>query len=246
MHPNDYPVVAAGHPNRDFFDSLRRLYVLRESDLVAAVLGGDRREARRILNHLLVHIYSAGQERSELLKGLLLELVVVVSRNVAERGASPTELLGLGYRQLTKLAAINDDEQLSRWLSEAFDRIFTAADRLRPDAEDPIARKAMAYMRERLAEDLSREEVARHAGASPGRLSELLRDHTGHSFVDLLRELRVAQAARCLAESDDTLADIAAACGFCDQSYFTRVFRAARGMTPRLYRETARAARIPS
>ncbi len=238
---NDFPAVETG--DRPLFDCIRALYRHREDDLTRAVLAGDRREARRIVNHLLVHIYSAGQERNELLKGLLLELIVVTSRALMERGASPSALLGFGYQHLTELAAIEDDEELARWLRAAFDRIFSEADRLRPPTRDAIVEKAITFMRQHLHEDLSREAVARRAGASPGRLSKRLRDQTGRSFIELLRDLRVEEAARLLVESDDTIADIAHRCGFCDQSYFTRVFRTARGATPIAYRASARDSR---
>ncbi|HMP75930.1 MAG TPA: AraC family transcriptional regulator [Kiritimatiellia bacterium] len=239
---NDFPAVNTG--DRPLFDCIRALYRYRENDLVQAVLAGNRREARRIVNHLLVHIYSAGQQRNELLKGLLLELIVFTSRALMERGASPSALLGLGYQHLTELGRIEDDEQLSAWLRKAFDRIFDEADRLRPPATDAAVEKAVAYMRSHLQEDLSREAVARRAGASAGRLSKRLRERTGRSFVELLRDFRVEEAARQLVDSDASVAEIAQACGFCDQSYFTRVFREARGLTPLAYRAVAHAERI--
>ena len=85
----------------------------------ASIQRGDRKQATRIINLILLHIYSAGAERSELLKGLLLELVVMMSRAAVEAGAPQSEVLGLRYRHLTELAAISDDEQLSQWLKEA-------------------------------------------------------------------------------------------------------------------------------
>jgi AraC-like DNA-binding protein len=236
---NDFPPIDTR--DRPLFDCLRDLYRYREADLVTAILAGNRREARRIVNHLLVHIYSAGQERNELLKGLLLELIIVVSRALMERGAGPSALLGLGYRHLTELAAIQDDEALADWLRRAFDRIFEEADRLRPARVDPVVDKALDYMRRHLSEDLTRERVARHAGASAGRLSARLHQQTGLSFAGLLRELRIEQAARQLVQTDEPVARIAADCGFCDQSYFTRVFKDGRGLTPAAYREQERA-----
>jgi AraC-like DNA-binding protein len=43
-----------------------------------------------------------------------------------------------------------------------------------------------------------------------------------------------------LLHSDDPLAIIADRCGFCDQSYFTRVFRDVKGLTPGQFREQGR------
>ncbi len=235
---NDFPAVAPAMGM--LFDRLRELYLYREPELLAAVRGGDRREARRIINHLLVHIYSAGEERNELLKGLLLELIVVMSRAAVEAGAPQSEVLGLGFRHLTELAAIQDDEELAIWLRDACERIFTAVERCQPSTLSLPLTRALDFMRQHLARELTRDEVARAAGISPGHLSELMKERTGRSFVDQLRELRVEKAGQLLAQTGDSLSDIALACGFCDQSYFTRVFRDARGLTPRQYRMSLR------
>ncbi len=89
---------------------------IRNRICIAAIRRGDRGEARRIINHVLVHIYSAGEGRSDLLKGLLLELVVMISRAAVEAGAVQSELLGMSFRLLTELADIDDDELLVAWL----------------------------------------------------------------------------------------------------------------------------------
>lgn len=67
------------------YDRIRELYLFQEPILLGAVRRSDRGKARRIINHALVHIYSAGEERSDLLKGLLLELVVMVSLEISTK-----------------------------------------------------------------------------------------------------------------------------------------------------------------
>jgi transcriptional regulator GlxA family with amidase domain len=96
--------------------------------------------------------------------------------------------------------------------------------------------RAIEFMEDRLAEDLSREEVARAAGLSPGHFSHLMRAKTGWSFTGLLTRLRVDRACHLLAHTDHSLARIAQDCGYSDQSYFTRVFRRRTGQTPGNFR----------
>ena len=90
---NDFPPVAV-NLNQPY-ERIRELYLYEEPALLASIQRGDRKQATRIINLILVHIYSAGAERSELLKGLLLELVVMMSRAAVEAGAPQTEVLGL-------------------------------------------------------------------------------------------------------------------------------------------------------
>jgi AraC-like DNA-binding protein len=233
---NDYPSVSVD-PERPY-DGIRELYLFREPELIAAMLNSDRRTARKIINHILVHIYSVGELRLELLKGLLLELVVMMARATVEAGVEQAEVLGMHFRHLTELAELNDDEQLAGWLRDTFERIFAALERQdRTDSPPRIAR-ALAYMRDNLERELAREEVAQHAGISAGHFSHLLRARTGRSFTELLRSFRIEAACGMLRTTDRTLAEIAAACGFCDQAYFTHVFREYKKTTPRQYRET--------
>jgi AraC-like DNA-binding protein len=222
------------------FDRIREFYLYQEPWLLAAIRLGDRREAVRIINHLLVHIYSVGEERNELLKGLLLELVVMMSRAAVEAGASQTELLGLRFAHLVELAEIDDDEDLAAWLRGALERIFTAMERQQRAAVPVLVTAVLAYLRQHLENEITREELARHVGVSAGLLSQLLKERTGRSFVELLREVRVQAACELLVTTERPLAEVAVACGFCDQSYLTHVFRDLRGVTPKQYRDRIR------
>ncbi len=235
---NTFPamVMDAAQP----FDRIREFYLYQEPWLLAAIRLGDRREAVRIINHLLVHIYSVGEERNELLKGLLLELVVMISRAAVEAGASQTELLGLRFAHLVELAEIDDDEALAAWLRGALERIFTAMERQQRLVVPALVTAVLGYLRQHLEHEITREELARHVGVSAGHLSQLLKERTGRSFVELLREVRVQAASELLATTERPLAEVAVACGFCDQSYLTHVFRDLRGITPKQYRDRAR------
>ena len=232
---NDFPPVQVDPISP--FDSIRELYLYEEPRLLASIRRGDRHDAIRIINLLLVHIYSAGAERSELLKGLLLELIVMMSRAAVEGGAPQSKVLGLGFRHLVELAEINDDEHLAVWLRDSVLRIFDAVER-RYDYEMPaIVGRALKIIREESSSALTRAEVARRAGVSTAHLAELLQERTGRSFTALLREARVDRACDLLRTTQSSLADVAAECGFCDQSYFTNVFQQLKNETPKHYRE---------
>lgn len=231
---NDFPSVAMDP--RQPFDRIRELYLCEEPALLASIRRADRREATRIINLILVHIYSVGSERSELLKGLLLELVVMMSRAAVEAGAGQTEVLGLRFQHLAKLAVIDDDEQLAAWLRESVVRIFEAVERKRGLVPHQGVSKALQIIREEAGSPLTREAVARRAGVSAAHLAELLRERTGHTFSELLRKARVDKACELLSNTDLPLAMIAAECGFCDQSYFSHAFFRVKQIKPKLYR----------
>jgi AraC-like DNA-binding protein len=80
------------------------------------------------------------------------------------------------------------------------------------------------------------EELARRAGLSPDRFSRRVRALFGLSASQLVIKVRVDAARRRLRETDVPIVRIALACGYCDQSAFTRQFKAVTGLTPAQYR----------
>ena len=79
-------------------------------------------------------------------------------------------------------------------------------------------------------------DLAREAGVHSAHLARTFRVHYGCSIGTFVRRRRIELAARDLAQPHTTIAGVAAAHGFTDQSHFTRQFRRHMGVTPREYR----------
>ena len=86
----------------------------------------------------------------------------------------------------------------------------------------------------------SLSELATAVGVHPVTLARGFRKAYGCSVGAYLRRLRVARAARELAETDAPLAEIALAAGFADQSHFSNVFRRETGLSPSAFRRAVR------
>lgn len=97
----------------------------------------------------------------------------------------------------------------------------------------------LAAARECLHEEAHTEnlsELAKAVGVHPVTLARGFRKAYGCSVGAYLRWLRVARAARALADSEAPLAEIALSVGFADQSHFSNVFRRATGLSPSAFR----------
>lgn len=98
-------------------------------------------------------------------------------------------------------------------------------------------RCATDLMIERMGEDISLSEPARACGLSVSYFSRAFKRSVGlppHRWLLLQRVLRAKELLRV---PDRPLADIAAACGFADQSHFTRVFTQITGASPSAWRK---------
>lgn len=95
----------------------------------------------------------------------------------------------------------------------------------------------------RAAEPLDLAAGAAAAGLSPWHYLRLFRAALGVTPHQYLLRCRLRRAARLLAESEDSVTDVAYDAGFADLSNFVRSFRRAAGMSPRAFRRAARGER---
>jgi AraC family transcriptional regulator len=79
-------------------------------------------------------------------------------------------------------------------------------------------------------------EIARAVGVHPVHLARAFRRFFGCSPAHYLRRVRIERAARMIRSSSHPLAEIAATCGFVDQSHLTRAFTRSLGTSPAAYR----------
>jgi two-component system, response regulator YesN len=80
--------------------------------------------------------------------------------------------------------------------------------------------------------DLSLEEVAESVEISPGHLSRLFKQETGHSFVDYLTRVRVARAVHLMSDPAMKIYQVAESVGYQSQHYFSRAFKRVLGRPP--------------
>jgi transcriptional regulator GlxA family with amidase domain len=110
-------------------------------------------------------------------------------------------------------------------------------------AGDGSLEPTRAWARERLAEPLTVEAMARHANVSPRTFARRFREETGTTPLQWLLTRRVLEARRLLEDSDLPVEAIAAAAGFGNAASLRDHFRRATATTPTAYRRTFQADR---
>jgi AraC family transcriptional regulator len=96
--------------------------------------------------------------------------------------------------------------------------------------------RALRHMRERAAEAVDLDAVARLAGLSRPHFNHLFRSCTGVSPRVYANALRVETAVSRLRRQQDEIGEIAEHLGFSAQSNFTRFFQQHAGTSPNQYR----------
>jgi PAS domain S-box-containing protein len=112
------------------------------------------------------------------------------------------------------------------------------------DGEVALRHRGLAAALDHVRSDLTRRtsmgELASIAGVTTAQLDRTCRRAFGASMTALLQRMRLDEALHRLTHTADSLGDLAAACGFYDQSELSRRFKSATGTTPARYREQHR------
>ncbi|MEZ0273567.1 MAG: helix-turn-helix transcriptional regulator [Roseimicrobium sp.] len=102
--------------------------------------------------------------------------------------------------------------------------------------EHEIANQAVGSLLRDLQNPPSLEELAKEVGLTTFQLSRLFGRVMGKSMPAMLRERRMAEAARMLLESNQNIGDVAIAVGYYSISAFSRAFTRELRVTASEYR----------
>ena len=120
------------------------------------------------------------------------------------------------FSWLIKENKFSDNEPLHRW-----------AGRIKPVLE---------YIEIHYNENLSLDTLAQVAGMNARYFCRVFQSLTHTTPMNYVNFYRIEQAAYLLDSSELPVTRIAAECGFWESSYFTKVFKKYKGITPKDYR----------
>lgn len=97
--------------------------------------------------------------------------------------------------------------------------------------------RAYAYVDAHSSQDISLKDAAEACGMGYLPFSRFFTRYAGLGFSEYLTQVRLRKAAFLLAQTNDSVTDVAMASGFSTTSYFIQRFKAFQGMTPKRFRD---------
>jgi transcriptional regulator GlxA family with amidase domain len=104
--------------------------------------------------------------------------------------------------------------------------------------------RSIAYMVEHLNQPLQVSTLAAQASVSPSHYFALFKRQTGTAPIDYFIRLRMNHARELLDSTCSSVKEIAAAMGYDDPFYFSRVFKSVHQVAPAEYRKRNGQARV--
>ena len=104
-------------------------------------------------------------------------------------------------------------------------------------ADHPAVVQAARLIRDRGYREASVEQICEKMGLSRSTLDRLFQAHLGRSIAGEIARIRLQRSQNLLRHSEQTVAEIAQACGFPSATYFCRFFKRETAQTPNAYRK---------
>ena len=99
-----------------------------------------------------------------------------------------------------------------------------------------IQRQMIAYIHQHYPEKMTLADIASAGGVCRSRCCDIFRTHTQMTPIRFLNDYRLSRSREMLRSGQYSIAEIANACGFSQQSYYTRMFIRAYNQTPMAWR----------
>lgn len=105
---------------------------------------------------------------------------------------------------------------------------------------EEISDKVIEYMKNNISLRLTITDIAAEFAYSASHFQNIFRTKTGISPIDYFIHLKIQRACQLLALSDLRIKEVAAAVGYSDPFYFSRLFHKLMGSSPQAYKNKNR------
>jgi AraC-like DNA-binding protein len=105
------------------------------------------------------------------------------------------------------------------------------------DYADGRVTQATKYIKENYNQLSNIEEIAEHFYISKYHLCRIFNKNLGIPLIAYLNTIKIREACRMIKRGEENLTEIAMQCGFNSSSYFCKVFKNEKGISPTEYRK---------
>lgn len=137
-----------------------------------------------------------------------------------------------------KIYAFSD---IDAYQNELMDCVFKLHERINNNQDasknEQKMKQAIAYIEENYNTDLNMAVVSNYISMNYSMFSFEFKQYTGTNFVNYIKDLRMAEAKKLLAESDLKIIDISMQVGYENEKHFMKLFKQTFGVSPTEFRK---------
>lgn len=197
---------------------------------------GNREEGLKVLSELTAPLLQGASRHDIKALELYYNISMIYLKVISLNGLEEKIPFRIGLYKLTNAESFNCWEEAVDYLKETYYAISVSLEESRGDRQDQTLKKVEKYIHEHLGEDLTLTVLADVGGFNAAYLSRIFKQKYQCNLSVYIMNERVKQAKNLLVETDEKINRIGEMVGYLTPHSFTRVFKAAEGITPAEYR----------
>ncbi len=223
-----------------------RFFKLSEGDMVLIPRTMLHRTAGKGATRFLLHFSEAFLARyftREALMPLLSRrpFVFRADESGREHLSRILHTLLVEYNRAEREGAAQNEAMLAGYLYQLLFTMAYAANAYVPhDYADGRVTQVIKYINENYNQITDIEEIAAHFYISKYHLCRIFNKNLGIPLIAYLNTIKIREACRMIKHGEGNLTEIAMQCGFNSSSYFCKVFKNEKGISPTEYRKRHR------
>ena len=159
------------------------------------------------------------------------------SERLAYENGGMTYRFGARDSYLPEIMSMSTVDELKEWFLNKVKVACQNISSKREERSTDTIEIAKKYISDNFSSEISLDDVSRIVNISPYYFSKLFKEATGENFIEYLTNIRIEKAKDLLLNSDMSMKEICAMCGYQDPNYFSRTFKKNVGFTPTEYKE---------
>lgn len=202
-----------------------------KKDIFAAIDRGETKVLREAFSQLRISLMSTKDISRIYIQHLLYSIV----KELYEKH-SHVEFEDAGRIMEEVFSGKRADKILDDFIFE-MNRLLVATAKKEKRNDSTVVGRIKQFIDKEYKRELTLTDVAAEVNLAPAYVSHIFKKEMGQGIVEYITALKMKEAKLLLGNRSLKIVQIAKFCGYDNQSYFNRLFKAHYGMTPKQYRE---------
>ncbi len=208
-----------------------------ELQLLDSIISRNEKHAKELLDKLnstkRAHL-SDNIIRS--FKNSLICDCTLFTRAVIKAGANYEQAFALSDACIQQIERTSNLEELSKLEYSILSAYINIFDHNDENKYSDVIIKAINFIQNNILKPIKLEDIASHVFLSPNYLSTKFKEETKISLADYINKTKIEESKYLLLYSNTSISDIALTFNFCNQSYYTNLFKKYNQFTPKEFR----------
>ncbi len=224
------------------FKNLENLYFhpsyVLEMQLLELIKKADYEKAKNILDEInKLERANLAKDSLRSLKNSLIGSCTIFTRAIITNGVSPETAFNLSDVYIRQIEETNDKKKLEEL---EYEMLYSFIEELKKEKKlfyHLTINKALEYIHHHIFDQLSLELIAQKLDLNSAYLSNLFKSEVGITITEYINRAKVEDSKYFLIHSNLPIPEVASLFNFCNQSYYTKIFKKYTNLTPKEYRE---------